>query len=145
MVPGPSQELEALRKLTTQVLQARAAATARGEERAAEAAKAGEFLQKIDESVVKALDLAGKQVRVVKRRLAAVDRISDACDDLELAISAVAEARATNNFDPADVDEVLVTLKSNLDKLSAIVTRGSDSESEGMAWIRAVGKLAGQK
>ena len=56
-------------------------------------------------------------------------------------MSAVAEARATGNFDPADLDEVLITLKSNLDKLSSIISRGSDGDAEGLAWIRAVGKL----
>lgn len=143
-VPGPSPEVQALRQLTTSILRAKSVALAPGAALASEVTKANDLLQKIDESVVKALDHAGKQGRVVKRRLAPVDRISDACDDLELAVSSVAEARATGNFDPTDLDEILVTLKSNLEKLSAIVTRGSDSDTEGIAWIRAVGKLARQ-
>jgi hypothetical protein len=56
----------------------------------------------------------------------------------------VAEARATGNFDPTDLDEILITLKSNLENLSTIVTRGSDSDADGIAWIRAVGSLARQ-
>ena len=143
-VPGPSPEVQALRQLTTSILRAKSVALAPGAAVPAEVTKANDLLQKIDESVVKALDHAGKQGRVVKRRLAPVDRISDACDDLELAVSSVAEARATGNFDPTDLDEILVTLKSNLEKLSAIVTRGSDSDAEGIAWIRAVGKIARQ-
>jgi len=77
--------------------------------------------------------------------LAPVDRISDACDDLELSVSAVAEARASGNFEPADLDEVLVTLKSNLEKLSLIVIRGATADSEGIAWLRAIGALSRQE
>jgi hypothetical protein len=144
-VAGPSQEVEALRKLTTQILQARTIASTPGTTKPADSQKANELLKTTDESLVKGLDRAGKQGRVVKKRFAAVDRVSDACDDLELAIAAVADARATGNFDASDLDEALVTLRSNLNKLSAIITRGSDSASEGIAWIRAVGEIASRK
>ena len=140
-VPGPSQEVEALRALTTSVLRAKSISKAPGEAAVADFATANDLLVKLDESIVKALEHAGKQGRVVKRRLAPVDRISDACDDLALAVASVAEARSTGNFDATDLDEVLLTLKLNLDKLSAVVARGSDSDAEGIAWIREVGKL----
>jgi hypothetical protein len=74
--------------------------------------------------------------------LAPVDRISDACDDLEYAVAAVADARATSNFDPADLDETLLVLKSTLEKLSAIVTRGEvGDDNDGVAWLKALGKI----
>lgn len=143
-VPGPSQEIQALRQLTTSILSAKAIAIEPGAAATAQVTNATDLLGRIGESVVTALDHAGKQGRVVKKRLAPVDRISDACDDLEFAVSAVAEARSTGNFDPTDLDEILVTLKTNLSKLSAIVARGSDSDSEGIAWIREVGNLGRQ-
>jgi hypothetical protein len=143
-VPGPSQEVQALRELTTKILRAKSIAIAPETATPEETTKANKLLAKMDESVIKALDHAGKQGRIVKRRLAPIDRISDACDDLELAVSSVAEARATGNFEPADLDEILITLKSNLNKLSAIVTRGCESDTEGIAWIRAVTKLGVQ-
>ena len=77
-------------------------------------------------------------MRLVRRRFQAADRISDACDDLALAVEAVAEARSTNNFEPEDLDEILVTLKTNLAKLATIVLRGTTSDAEGIAWLRAV-------
>ena len=43
-----------------------------------------------------------------------------------------------------ELDEILLTLKSNLMKLNAIVSRGSDVQSEGLAWIRSVGEADGQ-
>ena len=82
--------------------------------------------------------MAGRQARIVKRRLAAVDRISDACDDLELAAAAVAEARSTASFNAAELDEVLVTLRINLEKLAGLVLRNSDAKGESVGWLRAL-------
>jgi hypothetical protein len=140
-VSGPGPNVLALRSLTTKVLQAKSIALNPGAVEPGEAGEASNFLGELNESLVKALDHAGKQVRVQKRRLAAADRLSDACDDIDLAVSAVAEARATGNFDPTDLDEVLLTFKSTVYKLSAIVNRNSDSSAEGLAWIRAVAKI----
>ena len=143
-VKGPSQQVQALRQLTNSVLQAKSIALAPEASAPAEVSKANELLGDIGESLKTALDRAGRTGLVVKKRLAPVDRISDACDDLEQAVSAVADARATGNFDPVDLDEVLVTLKSNVEKLSAIVSRGSDAQGEGLAWIRAIAEIARQ-
>jgi hypothetical protein len=140
-VSGPSPEVLALRNLTTKVLQAKSVALNSEAVDPGEAGEANRFLVDLNESLVKALDHAGKQVRVQKRRLAAADRLSDACDDIELAVSAVADARATGNFDPIDLDEVLMTFKSSIYKLSAIVNRNSENSAEGLAWIRAVAKI----
>jgi hypothetical protein len=83
-VPGPSQEVQALRQLTTNVLRAKSVALAPAAAPAEEVTQANELLGNLDESLVKGLDHAGKQGRVVKRRFAPADRLSDACDDLEL-------------------------------------------------------------
>lgn len=142
-VSGPSQTVQALRQLTTSALKAKSIGLGLIPSTPADVSKAGELLGRLNESMVKALDHAGKQVRVVKRRFAAADRVSDACDDLELSIGAVAEARSTGNFDPEDLEEILITLRSNLEKLAAIVVRGADSKAEGMIWLRAIGKIDG--
>jgi hypothetical protein len=139
-VPGPSKEVLSLRALTTQVLRARSMSTAGGGSLSPTGVQAGQFLKKIDEELDSALDRAGKQGRIQKRRLAAVDRIGDACDDLDLAVAAVAEARATGNFDVEDVEEKLLTLKTALEKLAAIVLRGTDGDGDGVAWLRTVAR-----
>jgi hypothetical protein len=139
--PGPSPEVQALRQLTTSVLQAKSVELAPGAAAPSVVAKANELLVKLDESLGKALDNAGRQVRLLKRRLAAVDRLSDACDDVDLSVEAVAMARSAGTFNVDDLDEVLITLKSSLSKLSAIVIRGSNSDAEGFEWLRAVGKI----
>ena len=143
-VPGPSEQVQALKKLTTEVLRARSIAMAPGAASPSEVSKAAELLSKIDQSLVKGLDHAGKQGRVVKRRFAPADRVSDACDDIDLAVAAVADARATSNFEPADLDESLMTLRTALEKLATIVTRSSEDAGEGVAWLRALGQLTSQ-
>jgi hypothetical protein len=140
-VPGPSAEVVALRKLTTTALQAKAAALNSGTTTAEETEKANSTLAELNNSLGKALDQAGKQGRLQKRKYAAVDRLSDACDDLELTITAVAEAKGTANFDPVDLDETLLTFRSLVNKLSAIVNRGSCSNAEGAAWLQAVANI----
>jgi hypothetical protein len=140
-VAGPGKEVEALKQLTTQVLQAKAIAANPSGVSVDATIGANAFIKKVDESIGKALDLAGKQARIVKKRFAPVDRISDACDDLGLAVSSIAEARSTGNFDAAELDEVLLTLRSNLEKLSAIIARGYEGDSESIAWILLLGQV----
>jgi hypothetical protein len=142
-VAGPSQEVQALRQLTTSVLRAQSvkrssAATPQ------ESTNAATLLGNLDKSLIRALDNAGKQARVQKRRIAAADRVSDACDDLAFAVQAIAEARATNNFVEEDLEDALLNLKLTLDKLAAIVVRGSDSKSEVIDWLRSFGKPSGR-
>lgn len=136
-VSGPDSELTALQQLTNEALQARSLTSAKDAATPAEIVGAAKTLSDLDESLIKALDHAGKQARVIKRRLAAADRISDACDNIDYAIEAVAGARSTSNFDPEDLDEVLVTLKSKLAKLAMIVSRGTESTCEGITWLQS--------
>jgi hypothetical protein len=138
-VPGPSAEVQAFRQLTTSVLQAQSIKHAPAVATPAEVTKANTLISTLDVSLLKALDNAGKQVRVQKRRIAAADRVSDACDDLDFAIAAIAEARGTGNFVVEDLDEALLNLKSSLDKLCAMVSRGPESDSEGIVWLRSLG------
>jgi hypothetical protein len=144
-VRGPSQTVLELKEFTTQHLQAKAIAKSSNTLSRQQVEKASVLLKTTDEALDKGLDHAGKQARVIKKRLAAVDWVSDACDKIQMAVAAVAEARATQNFDPADLDEALLTLKSDLVKLSVIVTRGSESSSEGVLWIKAVGEVDARK
>jgi hypothetical protein len=140
-VPGPSTQVQALSDLTTRVLRARAVALTPGAVPPTEVSDASELLSSIEQSLNKGLDHAGRHGRVIKRRIAPADRLSDACEDLNLAVAAVAEARGTGNFDAADLDDSLTALRTCLEKLSAIVARGGDESGDGVAWLRSVGRL----
>jgi len=138
---APSQKVEALRALTNEALQARAVELAPGAVSAESLTKANASLRKLETALDGALTQAGKQGRVIKKRFAAADRLSDANEDLELSLAAVADARSTGNFDPDDLDEVLLAFKKNIGKLAQLVTRGPQGTGEGFAWLRAAASL----
>ncbi|WP_369253350.1 transcriptional regulator [Geodermatophilus amargosae] len=140
-VAGPSQKVETLRTLTDQVLQARAVELGQGAATPAAVAAAHATLKKVDEALDVALTQAGKQGRVIKKRFAAADRLSDANEALELSHSAVADARSTSNFNPEDLEDALVQLRANVVRLAQLVTRGNDSKSDGVSWLRAVASM----
>lgn len=134
---APSAKVEGLRALTTKILQAKAVElypTAATPEALAEATRS---LTTLDTALDSALDKAGKNSRVTKKRYAAAERISDATEDIELAAAAVSEARSTGNFDLNDLDEALSALRSSLGKLAQIVARGADAGTlpAGVAWL----------
>lgn len=140
-VAGHGEKVEQLKKLTTQILQAKAITLAPEEATPAAVVKASAALETVQVALEDALEQAGKTGRLVKKRFAPVDRLSDANDDIELTLGAVADARATGNFDADDLDEVLVSLKTNLLKLAQAVTRDATTEAEGVAWLRALSRL----
>ncbi len=134
---APSQKVQALRALTDEALRARAVELAPGAVTPESLTKANASLRKLETALDGALTQAGKQGRVIKKRFAAADRLSDANEDLELSLAAVAEARSTGNFDPDDLEEVLLALKRNIGKLAQLVARGPQGTGEGVAWLRA--------
>jgi hypothetical protein len=133
---GPSQKVEALRALTNEALRAKAVELSPGPATREELAEATASLAKLDTALEGALKQAGKQSRVIRRRFAAADRLSDANEDLLLSVAAVADARSTGTFDADDLDEVLLAMKVNIGKLAQIVARGPHT-GEGVTWLRA--------
>ncbi len=138
---APSQTVQALRALTDEALKARSVELAPTGVAPQVLATASAALQKLDAALDGALDQAGKQNRVIKKRYAAVDRLSDANEDLELSLAAVADARSTGNFKADDLDEALLTMRGNLAKLAQLVSRGESSTGDGVAWLRAAASL----
>ena len=142
-VAGDSPEVTELREFVTRVLQWKAVTISPENGSASSVEEAGTSLGKLNQELEDALGLAGKQVRVKKRQLAPAERISDACDDLELAAAAIADARATSNFDAAAIEDAVMNLKSQLTKLAFIVTRTAESDADGIAWLRKIASLDG--
>jgi len=138
---APSKKVEALRALTDKVLQARAVQLAPNDAAPEALTKANGSLSALNDALNGALDQAGKHGRVTKKRYAAVDRLSDANEDLELTLAAVAQARATGNFDADDIDEALLELRRNIAKLAQRALPGTQSTGDGVAWLRAAANL----
>jgi hypothetical protein len=135
--PAPSKRVEQLKQLTTEVLRAKAISQAPKTEVApGKHFAATEQLRRVDEALEEALEQAGKAGRLKKKRYAPVDRLSDANEDLQLTIEAMAEARATGNFEPGDLDDGLVTLRANLIKIAQAISRANADGGEGIDWVK---------
>ena len=79
-------------------LQARAVTENGSSAAPAEVSDASAKLQAIDEVLESVLEQAGRDGRVRKRRFAPADRLSDANDDLQLVLEAVAERTSDGKF-----------------------------------------------
>lgn len=141
-IPGDSANVRALQALTDSVLHAKSVASIGSKATPNELEAASQSMAELGRVLEKALDHAGRQDRLKQRKVAAADRISDACEDLDLAIEEVSRARAASQFEFNDVDEALLGLKSCLEKLGTIVARGEGSASDGVEWIKAVCAIA---
>ena len=141
VAPGPSSKVSALRDLATSVLQARAVQHAPDLAGTRAQLEAANRLAQVNSVLDKGLDQAGKNARIMKRRTAAVDRLTDPNDQIVQALEADATARASGNFDPEDLDDELRRLRTQLSKLARSVARGDGADAEGAAWLRTVAAL----
>ena len=87
---------------------------------------------------------AGKAARLQQRRAAAPDRLSDACDDLELCVAELAQARATRGLDEDAFDDAALRLRASLAKLAKEARRTFAEPGDGTAWLLALGQEAAQ-
>ena len=139
--PGPSAEVEVLRSLATEVLQAHAVKLAPSSP-PGEMERATERLRKLEEELDGGLQKAGKNARLLMRKLAAVDRLGEVRDYLDLTLQAVAEAQSTGNFSPEDIDEVLTEISQGFRKLAQSVARVDSGDGDGLSWLRSIGPLS---
>jgi hypothetical protein len=121
--------------LTDAVLRAKAVEAAEDgklTERGTAAAKAFSAAQK---AVEDALEPAGKDARVRKRKQAAPDRITDACQDIEQCITDLTLAKASNSLDEEAFDEAVLALRQSLTKLAVATQRSIKAPGDGVAWL----------
>jgi hypothetical protein len=142
---APSAHVHALRELTTRVLQARAVALAPDDFTLDHVTAANEQLAEVDAALEDALVQAGRDGRLKKRRYAPVDRLSDANEDLQLVIDAVADAAATRNFAADDLDDGLLTLRQHLVKLAQHVSRSDTNGGDGISWLKSLLQLTAEE
>jgi hypothetical protein len=147
---APSRKVEALRALTDQALKARAVELAPGAVTPAAFTEATKLVSGMTAALEKSLEQAGKNDRITKKRFAPADRISDAGDDLTLAVAAIADARSTGNFDADDLSDALLELKASIQQVARLVARGlpvgdeAEAPSEGVAWLLAAANIPEQ-
>lgn len=137
-VPGASAKVERLRAVTTQVLQARVAEAAGPVTAGSMHRDAIELLDRTREVIETGLRKAGKDGRVLKKKLDPVDRLVEATEALDLAATAIADARGTGNYDPATLDDALVNIRRSLVTLARVILRGQDEELPATDWLTSL-------
>lgn len=138
--PQPAPEVASLKTLTNKVLRARVIEAVGPGAPADLATEASEELTEVRTKLTGAIVTADIKAKQQKRKAAAVDRLGDANEDLDLTVEAIAQARASQSFDPDDIDEALLRMRENLGKLIRAASRGIDEASmgEGLRWLRQV-------
>lgn len=88
-----------------------------------------------------ALDEAGRDFRLRKKRLAAPDRVNEACKDLEQSVTDLVMARGNASLDEGAFDDALTQLRTVMARLAVEAQRSIDLPGDGLAWLIAATDL----
>ncbi|MFF3245039.1 transcriptional regulator [Streptomyces sp. NPDC002870] len=128
-------QVAAARAFTDTLLRAKAVIRAGDKVPAAEAEKAAAVFTQAHRTVEDALEPAGKDARVRKRKQAAPDRLNDACMDIEQCITDMALAQASRSLDEEALDEAVLKLKASMRKLALAAAQSIEVPGDGVAWL----------
>lgn len=140
-IQGAGARVTAAKALTDSLLRAKAVkavgSTATPEEQTA----AAEFLENAHEVFDEALEFAGKEIRLRKKRLVAPDRVTDACKDLEQCVTDLVLARGNGSLDEGAFDDALLQLRIILERVAVEAGKSVPLPGEGLTWLNgAVGR-----
>lgn len=137
-VPDASPTAKATKALTDALLKAKATTQSPSSTDAAAVAKAAETWSAAKEAFRRALEPAGRDIRLQQRKLAAPDRLSDASDDIDLCAGDLAQSRASRTLDEAAFDDAVIRLRESLRKLARQAARTFTEPGDGVAWLLTV-------
>ncbi|MFB7263073.1 hypothetical protein ACFCXH_13025 [Streptomyces nojiriensis] len=133
-VKGTTSKVSAARTLNDRVLRAKAVADSsqapEGEKAAARAT-----VSAAKSAFDKAIDDAGRDARVRKRKQLAPARLADACSAIDQCTVDLVQARAARSLDAQAFDDALVLLRTSLAKLSSQAEKISDVPGDGVSWL----------
>ncbi|MEV8402504.1 transcriptional regulator [Streptomyces niveus] len=144
-IPGLNRTVQAAgaqvaeaRALTDSILKVKAVEAAGGEFSPERFAAAARTLRAAKDAVEGALEPAGKDARVRKRKQAAPDRLNDASEDLEQCITDLVLSRAASSLDDESFDEAVMRLRDSLAKLAKESARTIKVPGDGVSWLLEV-------
>jgi len=130
-VGGPDPKVVAARTFTDRVLRAKAGWI--GGDLDAERTFAA-----AQSAMEEALEPAGKDARVRKRKQAAPDRLRDASRDLELCVSDLVLARGSRSLDEEEFDDAVGNFRQVLEKLAREVGKSVSEPADETAWLMSL-------
>ncbi|MEV6178953.1 transcriptional regulator [Streptomyces sp. NPDC052015] len=134
-VRAATPKVSEAKALTDTILKAKAVETAEDGKLSERGTAAAKVFTDARKAVEDALEPAGKDARVRKRKQAAPDRITDACQDIEHCITDLALAKASNSLDEEAFDEAMLALKQSLTKLAVATQRSIKTPGDGVSWL----------
>ncbi|MET8246184.1 hypothetical protein ABZV31_18215 [Streptomyces sp. NPDC005202] len=135
-VPAASSRVSAARALNDQILRATAIAKA-PDLPDSEKAKAQELFKEAQDAFNEAIDQAGRDGRVRKRKQLAPARLADACASIDQCVIELVQARTSQSFDEEAFDEAVLKLRESLRKLAQQSGRGIPNPGDGVSWLLA--------
>ncbi|MFJ6613503.1 transcriptional regulator [Streptomyces sp. NPDC091289] len=123
------------RALTDSVLRVKAVEAAGDSASLEQVSEAARTITAVKAAVEEALEPAGKDARVRKRKQAAPDRIVDACHDIDQCITDLVLSRASRSLDEEIFDEAVLKLRESLGKLAAEAARSIKEPGDGVTWL----------
>ncbi|MER7449646.1 transcriptional regulator [Nocardia beijingensis] len=123
------------RAITDMLLQAKAVTAAGDAATIVEQTAASKVIEAYKGAFNEAIELAGSDGRLRKKRLAAPDRINNACKDLEQSITDLVLSRGNASLDEGAFDDALDLLRTVLSKLAVEAQRTIDLPGTGLAWL----------
>ncbi|MFE4503898.1 transcriptional regulator [Rhodococcus sp. NPDC056743] len=139
MIPGLNRtvkaagaDVSAARAVTNKLLQAKAMEAA-GD--GVTPTSASDVIASYKSAFDDAIEDAGREFRLRKKRQAAPDRIIDACKDLEQSITDVVISRGNSSLDEGAFDDAIDQLHAVLRKLSVEAQRSINLPGRGLGWL----------
>ncbi|TKA00174.1 ParB N-terminal domain-containing protein [Actinacidiphila oryziradicis] len=142
VIPGLNRSIKAAdpkvaaaKALTDSILRAKALENA-GETASAErVAEASRTFAAARDAFDGALDPAGRDARLRKRKQAAPDRLNDACQDIDQSVTDLVLARGSRSLDDEAFDEAVLKLRESLRKLAIESRRSIKVPGDGVSWL----------
>ncbi|MCU1684632.1 MAG: hypothetical protein JWQ81_5371 [Amycolatopsis sp.] len=134
-VKGASQELAAAKALTDSILKAKAVAESSSSLPSAVVTDASQKWNSLREAMGEALEPAGKDERIRKRKQAAPGRLLDACQDIDQCVTDLVLSRGTRSLDEESFDEAVLKLKESLRTLALETRRTIAAPGDGVNWL----------
>ncbi|MGW0562605.1 hypothetical protein ACWDZ4_18770 [Streptomyces sp. NPDC003016] len=135
-VPGVTSRVADARALNDQILRAKAVAGATGTNVSdADKQTARALFDEAKEAFDKAIDDAGRDARVRKRKQLAPARLADACADIDQCVIELVQARTARSLDEEAFDDAVLQLKESLGKLAQQAKRIQGEPGDGVSWL----------
>ncbi|MFB4271208.1 transcriptional regulator [Nonomuraea sp. GTA35] len=140
-VQAAGARVTAAKAFTDSLLRAKAVRAPGSAATAEEQRTAAEVFDRTREVFNEALEFAGKDFRLRKKRLAAPDRIADACKDLEQCVTDLVLARGNGSLDEGAFDDALLQLRTIMERVAIEAGKSVPLPGEGLTWLNgAVGR-----